>query len=66
MFSGGQLLHQGLTPAAAFSLELRLADQYRTTGTAHHETQILDAGQNGATGITSSGPSTEEVLRLLA
>ena len=64
MFSSGQLLDQGLATAAGFALQLRFSDQQRAAGTAHHETEILDAGQNGATGMASRGPSTDELLSL--
>ena len=63
-FCGFELLNQGLTPAAAFSFELCLADQYRTTGTAHHKAEVLYAAKTVHQLVTSSGPSTEEVLRL--
>ena len=66
MFCGGKLLDQGLASAAGFALQLRFADQQRATGAAHHETEILDAGQNSATGMASRGPSTDELLSLNA
>ena len=62
MFSSGQLLDQGLATAAGFALKLRFSDQQRAAGGAHHETEILDAGQNGATRIASRGPSSDELL----
>lgn len=66
MFGGGHLLNEGLASASGLALQLCLSDQERAAGTAHHKTQVLNAGQNGASGMTSSGPLTDEHLSLWA